>query len=331
MKVATRNSAKRKAVRRDEGFALLSVIWIAALLGLVATLFSSAVRSSIRSARTSVASAEAEALADAGVNLAIFDLTRAKLDRPLRFSSRGTTCTMPSGERIEIRVRDEAGKVDLNIASSELLLALFTGLGSPPEQASARAQAVEDFRDSDDDRRAAGAEREAYAAASPARIIKNAPFEAIEELGQVFGLADSDVERLRPYVTIYSGQNGIDPDRAETDLIDVLRRGARASAFEIDTEDRNAKAIPVWMRVASAQRAYSVAADVSTDRGARFVREAVVSRVALLPSGERQPLASRRAGRQRQVDGYRIWSWKRGPIFAGSTAGENVAGEVPNC
>ncbi len=64
----------RSTPRGEEGFALVTVIAITTLLAVVAFIFTSSVRSFIRSAESDLATAEAEALADAGVNLALLTL-----------------------------------------------------------------------------------------------------------------------------------------------------------------------------------------------------------------------------------------------------------------
>ena len=64
----------RSTLRGDEGFALVSVIAITTLLAVVAFIFTASVRSFIRSAESDLATAEAEALGDAGVNLVLLTL-----------------------------------------------------------------------------------------------------------------------------------------------------------------------------------------------------------------------------------------------------------------
>ena len=330
------NSRTHKtALAKDGGFALVSVIWIATLLAVVAFIFTASVRARIRSASTDLAVAEAEILADAGVNLAILDMTSAaRFGRPRRFPADGSlsACGFPSGGAIMIRVRDEAGKLDLNIANDEALVALFAGLGASREEATARAQAIADYRDPDDERRPSGAERDEYVSAQRPLLPKNAPFESIDELAQVIGFDGEQVRRLRPFVTIHAEQQGIDPAKASAELIAILSRGAREVLTDGLAQQFNASdGLPASLKAVSAGRAYSIEAEVLTRRGARFVREAVVSLAASLPTGARDPLASRSTAPPRGQT-YRIWSWRHGERFTddGTTA-SLVSGGLPAC
>jgi general secretion pathway protein K len=204
-------------------------------------------------------SARASALADAGVNLAVLDLVavRQQPGRPRRFPIDGTptVCAPEPGTSIALAVRDEGGRVDLNTADERLLKALFLAAGTDEARAAALADAVIDFRDADGTRRPRGAEAADYIAAGRAAIAKNAPFDAVEELGQVLGIDSALMQRLAPLVTVHSGLSGIDPAAAPA----VLRAG-----------------VPADLAASSPKRIFLVRADALTETGVRFVREAVV-------------------------------------------------------
>ena len=80
---------------------------------------------------------------------------------------------------------DEAGKLNLNTATLDMLEAL-------PNMPVKLAAAIIDWRDSDEDVTAGGAESQTYLALDPAYQCKNSPFESIEELRLVLG-ADWDL------------------------------------------------------------------------------------------------------------------------------------------
>lgn len=77
---------------------------------------------------------------------------------------------------------DEGGKLNLNTATAAMLESLP---GMTPELAAA----IIDWRDTDSDLTANGAETETYMALSPAYTAKNAPFESIDELRLLSGAA----------------------------------------------------------------------------------------------------------------------------------------------
>jgi DNA uptake protein ComE-like DNA-binding protein len=74
---------------------------------------------------------------------------------------------------------DEAGKLNLNTATLEMLEAL-------PDMTPQFAAAIIDWRDGDSDVTDSGAEDNAYASLNPSRVPKNAPFETVGELRLVY-------------------------------------------------------------------------------------------------------------------------------------------------
>jgi general secretion pathway protein K len=257
------------------------------LLALVAATFAQIARTHVKTAAAAGESAKAEALADAGVQLAILDLVAAREaqapNRRFPLDATPLACSIGAeGATLTIAVQDEAGKVDLNIGSESLLRALV--LGIDVQAGEAVVDAMLDFRDGDDDRRPAGAERAEYRAAGRSHGPKNAPFVAVEELAGVLGLTQVDLERLRPFVTIYSGQPAIDVAVAPAALIEVLQRGidrggmtspAGGQPFGGKQAGRGAP-LPAEFLAASTRRAFSIHSQARTPAGAIFVREAIV-------------------------------------------------------
>jgi general secretion pathway protein K len=271
---------------RERGFVLLIVIWVTGLLALISASFAVAMRTHIKVTANTIENARAEALADAGVNIAIMDLlaTRTNRSREGRFAVDGTAtvCRAPTGDLLRIAVEDEAGKVDLNIANERLLTTLLQGLGASSGEASAHADSILDFRDADDERRLAGAEQPEYRAVGLAHGPKNAAFHTVEELGQVLGIPAGWMGRLRPLVTVYSGQGGIDPSVASIDLLAALGQSGFPSAagpFGLNSDARSRQsrpAVPSEFVAASQGRAFTVRSEARLVHGATFVREAVV-------------------------------------------------------
>lgn len=318
----------RSTVRADEceaGFALVVVIWITGLVALMTLSFAASVRQHINATSGAVTTARLAAFADAGVTLAAADLVRAHLRREApSMLGRVHRCRLPDGEVLEVSVGDEAGKVDLNVAGEEILTALFAGIGHTATAAQALADAVMDFRDSDDAPRAHGAESEEYRASGHAAVPRNAPFESIAELAQVIGVTATDVAKLRRLVTVRSGQEGIDTAVAAPDVVDTLARGAAsmslASAITTGSGD---VALPGAFRVSSGLQAIGVRSTVVAPNGATYVREAVIGlarRVASMPTegltGEAAAAASARRPRRpsseaERIPGIKVWEWYR--------------------
>lgn len=278
---------RQKHHQDEAGFALVAVMFISILLSAVALIFTAAVRSTLRSTATNVEVAKAEALAEAGINLALLNLlTQGSELEPRRPEQ--LACALPTGGTVAVRIRDEAGKVDLNMANEELLAALIAGADMPAGKARSLAAALLDFRDEDNDRRESGAETEDYIASGSSSRPKNGPFETIDELWQVIGFGDQLARRLRPYVTIHSEQDGVDPEAASPKLRAMLSRGAKGTSETfIGPAGGGQDALPEAFRTASVQHAFNIIADARTATGARFAREATVRLLTASPRSRR--------------------------------------------
>ncbi|HEX2337044.1 MAG TPA: hypothetical protein VHI72_11260 [Hyphomicrobiaceae bacterium] len=268
--------------RHDRGFVLVIVIAVLGLLALAAAGFAQVTRGQVRAAASTIGSSTAQALADSGVQLAVLDLVRARQDPAyqLRFAlgEKPYVCDA-DGRRLAVSITDEAGKVDLNTAGDRLLQALLAGVGAAASQAT--ADAIIDFRDDDNSKRPQGAEREEYVGAGRSGP-KNSAFSVVEEIEQVLGIDSALAERLRPHVTVYTGQPGIDTASATRQLLDILARGlnsgtspAEAAAPEQSSEERST--LPA-MRFTGAQgrRFFAVHAEAYAADSSAFVREAIV-------------------------------------------------------
>jgi general secretion pathway protein K len=306
----------------DRGFILIVVISAIGILALVAASFAQITSSHVRAATSAVQSAGAEALADAGVQLAILDLVAARSGNGpprQRFTTDGVaqTCDAGDGNWLAIAVQDEAGKVDVNVADERLIRALLRGLGVA--SSATVADALLDFRDADDNRRPQGAERAEYLAAGRAHGPKNAPLSVVDELEQVLGLSAADAARLRPHVTVYSGQSGIAPSAASPTLLSLLSRGlapeepAESSAPKEDVEpDDGPRQLPREFGGGAGGRVFSVRSEGHAGR-AIFVREAIVE----VASSRAKPFVLHR--------------WHRGTMGHGAPLRSGGEAVLPRC
>lgn len=244
----------------EQGIALIVVLWILALLSVVAVTLTLEARTDTRIARNTVEKAIAMAAADAGVQHAILGLKQTI--RNSDYGARGSTYVWQFGGcTVHIFVRDEASKIDLNKAPEPLLAALFMSAGVNPGKAQALADAIADFRDADNFRRPAGAESADYRSAG-LTAPKNAAFESVEELEQVFGMTASIYRRVAGDLSVHA-LTSILPLTSDPRLIDVVRRaGYEPSSLQ-----------------ASPRAAFSIKATARSANGGVFVRHAVVQLV----------------------------------------------------
>lgn len=284
---------ERAASRPDRGFVLIVVIFVTALLALLALGFSASVRSHIRLAASSIESAKAEAIADAGIQIAALSMI-ATQGTPLqrRFPINGTPASCAIGEAaVTLRVQDAGGRININLAGERLLLALFIGLSGSRDAASRATDSILDYRDTDSDRRPNGAEKPDYVAAGRPLGPKNGPFDTIEELNQVLGLDPALIAAARPFVTVHSQTAGLDPRAASPALMAMLARGAAELPARPGALSADSGVLPPEFAIGSPQRVFQVTSEGMLPGGAVFVRESVIE------------LQSSRSG----VPAYKMW------------------------
>jgi hypothetical protein len=201
--------------------------------------------------------AAARAAADAGIQWVILDEMTPDADK--KFSADGTVYKWRFADNnVRISLRNESDKVNLNQAPEAILAALIGSVGVDPGKAQSLADAIADFRDPDNFKRANGAEEADYRAAGVAWGPTNAPFQGIEEIQQVLGMTAAIYERVAPGLTIYSTEAVINPTKAGERLTQILRNAGIDHPL-------------VLPRIA-----YAIGAEARSSNGGTFVREAVV-------------------------------------------------------
>ena len=195
------------------GVVLVIVLWVLALLVLIAGGYSVTTRTETVLTARMVSTAQARALAEAGTWLAVRDLARP--DGPGRWRTDGEARTLnfDNGTAV-VLLQDESGKIDLNAADVGLLYSLLLSDMDDGNAALSMLQAILDWRDADASKRKVGAEEEDYAAAALAYGPRNGPFTAVDELRLVLGMNDDLYNRLAPALTVYSGDSGLNPEVA---------------------------------------------------------------------------------------------------------------------
>lgn len=277
--------------RGQRGVALIAVLWALVLLALIAATVLKESRTQSRLARNLLEAARAEALADAGVHRAM-----AGLAKPVSaggWRSDGTVYSWTvEGADVRIRIEDEGGKFDLNRIGGVALRNLFLAAGVPAEAAGPLADSIEDFRDSDDERRPEGAEDEDYLAAGRSYGAKDRPFEALEELHQVLGMTRSIYAAVAPALTVHSRRRRPDRRVAPALVIAALQGGADSRAEAVGVRDQAGDAAvegasglqdndvrilflgPTPRR--SGSRTYTIHSQARTTGGGHFARRAVI-------------------------------------------------------
>ena len=275
------------AMRRQRGIALVLALWLTILLTVIASGFAFSMRSETLAARNALSLAQARAAADGALERTAYELTRPRV--PNVWTADGSVRTWSeNGVQYVVSAVDESSKVDLNSGNETLLKGLLIMIGGLDDvSASKIVDAIADWRDPDDLRRANGAEAPDYRAANLTYGPANAPFETVGELARVLGVTPALYNRIAPSLTVFSRQPGVNPTTAPRDVLlsipgvsaDVVdaylerRREALANKLPMPpfppAQQFGGGAVPVWRLHAEAR----------LPDGVTFVREAVVRQV----------------------------------------------------
>jgi general secretion pathway protein K len=213
----------------SRGFALIIVLWTLVLIGFITSHILAAARIETKIAGNLVANAAAEAAAEGAVYQAIFGL----LDP---HSEASWTIGEPARElaigdyRVTVQVRDEAARINPNLAPPLLLEALLQAAGADAVGARRLAAAIKEW---------IGASTispetvlEAYRAAGLDYGPPSEPMQTLDELRHVLGMTPEIYEAIRPHLSLFAPA---EPDPAQADAVIAAavaaanRGGARAA------------------------------------------------------------------------------------------------------
>ena len=189
---------------RQRGAALLLVLWLVVLLTALVGAFALSARVEQIQGRVLYRGVAGDQAARAGLEYALLRLRDP--DPARRWVPDGRPYRWDfNGVPVEVRIVDETGKVDLNVADQPLLAALMVALGADPAQAERLAGAIADWRDPDDLGQLVGAaEDPQYAAAGLPYGARDAPFESVSELELILGMPADLAARMMPHVTVHA-------------------------------------------------------------------------------------------------------------------------------
>jgi general secretion pathway protein K len=184
------------------GVALVAVLWLVALLSVLATAVVLVSVSEGRAAQRIGEVARLEAIADSAIRVKLLQLTAPAGLVSLPASDPHSNLSV-LGVEASMKVEREGGRIDLNTADENLLLALFTTNGWGESEARSLVARIADWKDPDDTPREGGAERPDYLSAGRRYGPRNGPFQAVEEIRQVLG-ADAISRELLDSMTVYT-------------------------------------------------------------------------------------------------------------------------------
>ena len=194
-------------VLTEKGVALIMVLWVMAILSVMALEFSFAMRTEINITKNHKEDLQRYAMAEGGVQRAITELIY-KNDARLQQSRKTLSLDLeeiPPEQRewvadgrsyivpfeqgsCEIRIMSEAGKVNINIVSEVSLRKIIGQLGLEGEARDVVVDSILDWKDPNDFYRANGAENDYYLSLAEPYYCKNGNLDSIEELLLIRGI-----------------------------------------------------------------------------------------------------------------------------------------------
>jgi general secretion pathway protein K len=201
------------------GFALIAALALLVMISVVALELSATARPRRLAAAAAAEQAAAVEVATAGIEQAHALLVRLEPRSPGRLSRGITRASDPWSPAVgmvigparlgaftyRIELRDAYARLPLNGVSEDHLRRLLLALRVDSRRADRLAQAIADWRDFDQFRRANGAERSNYLRAGAPVLPDDGPFADVASLRFVLGMSDSLVAALASYLTVMGG------------------------------------------------------------------------------------------------------------------------------
>lgn len=215
-----------------KGSVLIAVLWILVLLSLVTISLALRARLDTKMMSGQLKKLEAREHLESAVQFARYLIEsdpRPQFDHPGDpwFGTHNLSEWL-SDTSVEIEVRDEEGKININIASPELLKALFEilkekghSLETDPEEL---ASAIVRWRGND-----------ALFGSPSTYPNKKSLFESLEELLLIESITARDFETLKPFLTVYAQRGDlslrVNINTASDEVIEALLRNAPGDTF----------------------------------------------------------------------------------------------------
>ncbi len=310
------------------GFILVAVLWLVAALAGLAAIFSIYVANTAVSLSLNNNAIQTEALVYSSLELVAYQVTvppkqgglpgatpgqagpgtRQDPDVPPP-PSRGDFSFRLGHANVAVSFLPEGARIDLNAVSPQVMINFLETLGVQPQQAEQYSNRIDGWVDkprpkstfvtSDD------TEEALYRAAGRNYAPRGGPFAHVDELYLLVDLPPALVERMKPFVTVYSGRSEIDVLDAAPEVIaaipeitpNVLSRlaDARTTGSDPQALARLLRALQLeGVATIDPGNTYRVQVRIRYDNGRQEAAEVVI----LTGSGDDKP--------------YKVLSWRDG-------------------
>lgn len=188
------DTMNKQIIINEKGVALILILWVVALMSVIVNTFAWMVRTEAQAVGNFQEETKAYYLARGGFQRTIMELLKNQglpaeesLGEGLKLDGRVNTIHFQDGYA-EVKVVDEGGKIDINVASRDDLIRVFTVLKIERENKDVIADSILDWIDENDLHRLNGAEDDYYRSLPEPYMAKDAPFSTVDELLWVRGI-----------------------------------------------------------------------------------------------------------------------------------------------
>jgi general secretion pathway protein K len=194
---------------REEGVVLVLVLLILALISVMVLSWAQEWRTELKLASNFGKAHQCQRLAEAGIYYALGKMVVAKRAE-LQLQANAS----------QVKIADEGGKINLNLASEDLLRNFFNVLGLTELQIRTMVDSILDWRTRGDYPRPYGAKSAYYLSLNPPYVAKDAKFETAEELAWVHGFEASPwIPRLSQWLTVQTISPSINLNTAPLEVL----------------------------------------------------------------------------------------------------------------
>jgi general secretion pathway protein K len=262
------------------GFVVVAVLWILGALAALVSVYNVYVIDTAAAFTIHDERFRAESLASAAIELVAYQLTKPAQTR----LTHGQFDFRMDQANVAVEFRSEAARIDLNVAPKELLAGLFATRGAHRAKAENYANRIVAWRTNPP--KGNESEALAYLTAGLRYVPRGAPFPHVSELPLVLDLPIALVERVLPFVTVYSGRPQVNIFDAAPEVIAALPGMARdrldAFLAQRQTTPGNGQILMPLLgpsqtyATAESSKASRITVRVTFDNGHRLTSEVVV-------------------------------------------------------
>lgn len=240
----------------QRGMVLIAVLWVVAVISLVAFSLAASVRVEAQASRDSLDGERAFFMAKGAADVVYSRFSSSEgfpKDSPVSMDNGDYVFNFESG-LVRVHLESADGLIDLNAASDRLLATVFDSFGLSELERNRVVDSILDWRDGDDIPHLYGAEVNDYVGRATPR---NASFQSVDELLQVknmtperyYGSVVVDpvtgkLERIpgaRDVFTVVTGRASVNPNTASADVLRGLP-GVTRPQVDVMLAERKSKA-----------------------------------------------------------------------------------------